>query len=118
MYFYLKSRLHLNSLAKNALKQIRLNALVTAVTFIVISAISISTIANRLGRKCLNEIEYEAIREWEQTDPRLIDVVREKIVMPPPKHVPYNLMSPFKKEQSQGQVEVIKELFKDDVSTG
>ena len=47
-----------------------------------------------------------------RSDALLEEFIREKIVLPAPKGVPYNLTWPWKTEQSEGQIKVIKELFK------
>ena len=47
--------------------------------------------------------------------PILDEQIREKLILPAAKFVPYNLSQPKKSEQSEGQVKVILELYKEQV---
>ena len=114
MILRLKSRAHLASLAKRFLQmtKMRLNTIFVTIIILMLSTALIAVTYKYINHKCHNEIEYEGIKSWDQSDHRLIDVVREKIIMPPPMTVPYNFSEPLVVEQSQGQIHVIKELFK------
>ena len=50
-----------------------------------------------------------------QFDPALDEQIRESLILPAPRFLPYNLSEPQKLEQSEGQIKVIKELFKEQV---
>ena len=56
----------------------------------------------------------EPLRIDESYDPILDQTIREKLILPAAKFVPYNLSEPDKVEQSEGQIKVIKELFKNE----
>ena len=58
------------------------------------------------------ELTSEDLR---RSDALLEEFIREKVVLPAPKDVPYNLTRPETVEQSEGQIKVIKELFKNEV---
>ena len=58
------------------------------------------------------ELTSEDLR---RSDALLEEFIREKVVLPAPKDVPYNLTWPETVEQSEGQIKVIKELFKNEV---
>ena len=62
-------------------------------------------------------IDYEVPLESNplaQTDPKLVELVRDSNLIIPPSKLPYNLSEPSR-QQSQGQTQVVDILFKDEV---